>query len=396
MAVLLKKGIFVVAAKRTPFLRMGRAFKDVHPSELFAAAAREAFRSCSLSPDVVDTVNVGQVYTISGSADGVLTPRHSALRSGVPYSTPVLGVNRLCGSGFQVIINSAQDILLGAAEISLAGGTENMSAIPYIVRGVRFGSTFGKAISFEDHLRAGSVDSYCNFTMAQTAENLAEMYGITREQADEFAFKSQMKWKAGYEAGAFTAEIAPVRVVIDKEEVTVMKDEHPRPNTTMESLGELPVLFRDGGVGTIGVNDGAAVLILASEEAVAEHNLTPLVRVAGWALAGVEPRVMGLGPVPAIRQLLDTAGLKMDDVDMTEINEQFAAQALASVMELDVNEDKLNVNGGAIALGHPAGASGARIAAHLTHELRRRRLKRGIGSTCIGGGQGIAVLMETV
>ncbi|PZC74105.1 hypothetical protein B5X24_HaOG208356 [Helicoverpa armigera] len=400
MAVVLKTGVYVVTAKRTPFIKMGRMFKDVHPSELLAVAASEAIRSCQLAPDLVDTVHVGQVYTNSGSSDGFLTPRHSALKAGIPHDKPALGVNRLCGSGFEAIVNSAQDIMLGSAQISLAGGTENMSAIPFLVRNIRFGSQLGQALEFEDYLRHGSVDSFCNFTMAQTAENLAEMYNLKREQVEAFALKSQMKWKAGFGKGAFKAEIVPVTVSLEGKHMVVDKDDHPRVNTTMESLSKLPVLFRKGGVGTVGnstgVNDGAGALILASEEAAVQHNLRPLVRLAGWSHAGVEPRIMGLGPVPAVRKLLDATGLTLHDIDMIEINEQFAAQALATVMELNIEEEKLNVNGGAIAMGHPAAASGARIAAHLTHELRRRGLKRGLGTTCIGGGQGIAVLLETV
>ncbi|XP_022813914.1 3-ketoacyl-CoA thiolase, mitochondrial-like isoform X1 [Spodoptera litura] len=400
MAVVLKSGLYIVAAKRTPFAKMGREFKDIHPSEQFAIAAREAFKTCHLSPDLIDTVNVGQVYTISGSSDGILTPRHSGLRSGIPYDRPTLGVNRLCGSGFEAIINSARDILYGPAQISLAGGTENMSAIPFLVRGFRFGTQLGKPMDFEDYLKAGSVDSYCNLSMAQTSENLADMYKLKRDQVDEYAMKSQMKWKAGFDDGAFEAEIVPVTVVINGKQVVVDKDQHPRPNTTMEALSKLPALFREGGVGTVGnstgVNDGAGVLIVASEEAIKQQNLTPLVRLVAWSHAGVEPRIMGLGPVPAIKQLLKATGFTMDDIDMIELNEQFAAQALANVIEMDLDQTKLNMNGGAIAVGHPAAASGARIAAHLAHELRRKGLKRGIGATCIGGGQGIAVLLETV
>ncbi|XP_075981240.1 3-ketoacyl-CoA thiolase, mitochondrial-like [Anticarsia gemmatalis] len=399
MAIVLKKAIYIVSAKRTPFAKSGRSFKDVHPSELLATAARDAFRAGGVSPSLIDTVNVGQAYTISGSSDGMLSPRHSALKAGVPIDKPALGVNILCGSGFQAIINSAQDILLGAAQVSLAGGTENMSAIPFVVRNVRFGAPLGSRV-FEDFLTAGARDSYCNLTMAQTAENLAEIYQLKREQVDEYALKSQQKWKAGHDKGVFKTELSPVTVRTGSKEQVVEEDDHPRPNTTMESLSQLPAMFRTGGVGTAGnstgINDGAGAIILASEEAVEQHHLTPLARVLGWAHAGVEPRVMGLGPVPAVQKLMQATGLRLDDVDMVEINEQFAAQALATIIELGVDEERVNMNGGAIAVGHPAAASGARITVHLTHELRRRGLKYGIGATCIGGGQGIAVLLETV
>ncbi|CAB3244303.1 unnamed protein product [Arctia plantaginis] len=400
MAVAINKGIFIVAAKRTPFGRMGGAFKDMHPSDLLAVAAKDALKAGNIAPSIIDTANIGQVNNISGTPDGGLSPRHAVLKAGIPQETPALGVSRLCGSGFQAVINSAQDILTGAAQVSLAGGTENMSAMPFVVRNVRFGVGLGVKIPFEDSLTASSLDTYCNFTMPQTAENLAEKYGLTRTEVDQFSLQSQKRWKAAHDAGIFKAEMSPVTVKVKKQDKVVEVDEHPRPETTTEMLSKLPVLFKKGGVVTAGnssgVNDGAGALVVASEEAVKQHGLTPLARLVGWSFVGVDPSIMGIGPVPAINNLLSATGLKLEDVDLVEINEAFAAQTLACVKELGLDQNKLNVNGGAIAMGHPVGASGARITAHLAHELRRRGLKRGIGSACIGGGQGIALLIETV
>ncbi|XP_038210945.1 3-ketoacyl-CoA thiolase, mitochondrial-like [Zerene cesonia] len=400
MAVAINKGIYIIAAKRTPFGRYGGALKDTHPADLFAAAAREALKAGNVQPALVDSVVVGQVNSISGSGDGALAARHGALKSGIPQEKPTLGVNRLCGSGFQAIVNSAQDILTGVAQISLAGGTENMSSVPFVVRNVRFGTALGAQIEFEDALTRSSLDTSCNFTMPQTAENLAEKYKLKRGEVDEFALQSQKRWKAAFDSGVFKEEMAPVSVKVKKQEVLVERDEHPRPDTTAEGLHKLPVLFRKGGVVTAGnssgVNDGAGALLLANEDAIKQHQLKPLARLVGWSYVGVDPSIMGIGPVPAIQNLLAVTKMSMNDIDLLEINEAFAAQTLACVREMNLDQSKLNVNGGAIAMGHPVGASGARITAHLVHELRRRGLKRAIGSACIGGGQGIALLVESV
>ncbi|XP_063385622.1 3-ketoacyl-CoA thiolase, mitochondrial-like [Cydia fagiglandana] len=400
MAVAINRGIFIVGAKRTPFGRFGGKLRDVQPSDLLATAAKDAFKAGGVAPSIVDTVNIGQVNVLGGSSDGGLAPRHAALKSGVPQETPALGINRLCGSGFQAIVNSAQDILTGAAQVSLAGGTENMSAVPYVVRNVRFGTALGQKIDFEDSLQRGSLDTQCNFTMPETAENLAERYKLQRSEVDAFALQSQQRWKAAFDNGVFNEEMSPVTVKVKKQDVVVSVDEHPRPQTTAEDLARLPVLFRKGGVVTAGnssgVNDGAGAIILANEEAVSKHSLKPIARLLGWSFVGVDPSVMGIGPVPAIQSLLAVNKLSLKDIDLIEINEAFAAQTLACVKELGIDQSKLNVNGGAVALGHPVGASGARITAHLAYELRRRGLKRGIGSACIGGGQGIALLLETV
>ncbi|XP_048483808.1 3-ketoacyl-CoA thiolase, mitochondrial-like [Plutella xylostella] len=400
MSVAVKKGVYIVAGKRTPFGRYGGQLRSVHPADLAAATFKDALAAARVAPASVDTVNVGIVNTVSGSLDGGFVARHSALKAGIPQETPALGVNRLCGSGFQAIVNSAQDILTGTAQISLAGGAESMSSMPFLVRNTRFGVPLGANVDFEDSLFKSTLDTHCNFTMPQTAENLAEKYELKRGEVDEFALESQRKWKAAFDAGAFTSELTPISITVKKQPVTVSRDEHPRPDTTPEALAALPVLFRKGGVVTAGnssgINDGAGCVLLASEEAVRQHSLTPLARLLGWSFVGVDPSVMGIGPVPAIRNVLRETGVKLEDVDLVEINEAFAAQTLACAKELGLDRGRLNVNGGAIAMGHPVGASGARIMAHLAHELRRRGLKRGIGSACIGGGQGIALLIETV
>ncbi|GBP63373.1 3-ketoacyl-CoA thiolase, mitochondrial [Eumeta japonica] len=335
---------------------------------------------------------------LASQTDGIYTPRHAALRAGIPKERPVLGVNRLCGSGFQSVVNGAQDIITGVAKISLAGGVENMSQAPFAVRGVRFGTMLGSSYAFEDTLWSGLTDSYCKLPMGMTAEKLGEQFQITRDEVDQFALKSQQKWKAANDAGHFKAEMAPVTVNIKRKEVSVEVDEHPRPQTTLEGLKKLPPVFKKDGLVTAGsasgISDGAGAIVLASEEAA--KNLKPLARLAAFSFVGVEPSIMGIGPVPAIENVLKVSNLTLKDIDLIEINEAFVAQTLSCAKALKLDLEKLNVNGGATALGHPLGASGSRITAHLVHELRRRGLKRGIGAACIGGGQGIAVLIETV
>lgn len=393
------RGIFIVGAKRTPFGTYGGAYVNKSAAELQTVAAVAALKQAGVSPDKVDSVNIGNVL-MSTSSDGGFLPRHVGLKSGIPIDKPALGVNRLCGSGFQAVVNGAQDILTGVAQISLTGGTDNMSQSPFVVRNIRFGTSLGTPMAFEDSLWTGLLDTYCKLPMALTAENLAEQYKIPREEVDKFAFASQQKWKAGFDVGAFSAEIAPVTVNIKRKDVEITKDEHPRPQTTLESLAKLPTVFKKNGVVTAGsasgVCDGAGSVVLASEEAVKANSLTPLARVSGWSTVGVEPSIMGIGPVNAILNLLKATNLTLNDIDLIEINEAFGVQTMACAQALKLDMNKLNVNGGAIALGHPLAASGARITTHLVHELRRRGLKRGIGSACIGGGQGIALLIETV
>ncbi|XP_055379609.1 3-ketoacyl-CoA thiolase, mitochondrial [Condylostylus longicornis] len=393
------KGIFIVAAKRTAFGTFGGAFKNTSQTALQVAAAKAAIESSGLKPDQIDTVNIGNIISVS-SKDGIYLPRHAALHCGIPKDRPALGVNRLCGSGFQAVINGAQDIAVGAAKISLTGGVENMSQSPFVARNIRFGTTLGSNYNLEDVLWMSLTDSYCNLPMALTAENLAEQYKISRSKVEEFSYRSQQNWKKANDSGVFKEEITPFRLKIKGKEVDFAIDEHPRPQTTLEGLAKLPALFKKNGTVTAGtasgISDGAGAVIVASEEACKEYNLKPLARLVGFSSVGVSPEVMGIGPVPAIQNVLKISGLKLDDIDLVEINEAFAVQTLACAQALGLNIDKLNVNGGAVALGHPLAASGSRITGHLVHELRRKNLKYAIGSACIGGGQGIALLLESV
>lgn len=352
-----------------------------------------------LTPEQIDSVNIGHVLAVS-STDGIYLPRHVSLALKVPIDRPALGVNRLCGSGFQSIVNGAQDILVGAAKVSLTGGVDNMSQSPFVVRNIRFGTALGSPLNLEDALWAGLTDTYCKLPMGMTAENLAVKYNITRAAVDDFALLSQKNYEKGLKEGAYKAEITPFKLKIKGKEVEFQTDEHPRPQTTIEGLNKLPSIFKKDGCVTAGtasgICDGASSIIVASEEAVKEYNLKPLARLVAYSAVGVSPDIMGIGPVPAIQNALKVAGWSMNDLDLIEINEAFGVQTLACAQELKLDMSKLNCNGGAIALGHPLGASGSRITAHLVHELRRKNLKRAVGSACIGGGQGIALLLEAV
>ena len=307
---------------------------------------------------------------------------------------------RLCGSGFQSIVNGVQDILVGDANVVMTGGSDNMSACPYAVRDIRFGTKLGSDPKLEDMMWASLTDLYCKTPMGVTAENLAEKYSLTRDEVDEFAIRSQQTWGAAQQKGVFADEIAPVEIKTRKGIVEMKADEHPKPQSTKESISKLPTVFKKGGVVTAasasGICDGAASVIVASEAAVKQHGLTPLARIVGYGLAGCEPTIMGIGPVPAIRHLLQKADVALDSIDQVEINEAFGAQTLACAKELGIPMEKLNTCGGAIALGHPLAASGSRISAHLVHKLRQNGEKYGLGSACIGGGQGIAILFEKV
>ncbi|XP_057334052.1 3-ketoacyl-CoA thiolase, mitochondrial isoform X2 [Microplitis mediator] len=396
----LTKGIYFVAAKRTPFGKMGGMFVNKTATDLSVVATTSAIQSAGIKPELIDHVIFGNVLSLSAS-DGVLLPRHVLLKSGIPIEKPALGVNRLCGSGFQSIVNGAQSITSGESHIVVAGGAENMSQTPFVVRNVRFGTVLGQKIDFEDALWVGLADSYCKLPMGGTAEKLGAKYGVTREEVDEFALRSQKRWKAANDAGYFKAEMAPVSMTIKKKQVEVSVDEHPRPETTIEDLKKLSSIFQKDGLVTAGtasgICDGAGAVILASEEAIKQHNLRPLARLCGYATVGVDPSIMGIGPAPAIKNLLKISNKTLNDLELVEINEAFGAQTLACVKDLGLDINKLNVNGGAIALGHPLGASGTRITAHLIHELRRRNAgKFAIGAACIGGKQGIALLIEAL
>ncbi|XP_060533147.1 3-ketoacyl-CoA thiolase, mitochondrial [Cylas formicarius] len=398
-AMSLVKGVFIVGAKRTAFGTYGGKLKDVSVTELQTIAAKAAIAAGKVDPATIDSVVIGNVMPISAT-DGIFVPRHVALNSGVPLEKPALGVNRLCGSGFQSIVNGVQDLLTGFSRISLTGGVENMSACPHVARNIRFGVPLGQSPVLEDSLWLGLTDTYCKLPMALTAEKLGEQYGITRDEVDAFALRSQKKWKEAQDAGRFAEELVPVTLKSKKGPQSLSADEHPRPQTTAEGLKSLPTLFKKDGLVTAGsasgICDGAGAVIVATEEAVTAHNLKPLARIVGYSIVGVEPSIMGIGPAPAIKALLNASGKTLNDIDLVEINEAFGAQTLACAKDLGLDLEKLNVDGGAIALGHPLAASGSRITAHLVHELRRRKAKYGIGSACIGGGQGIAILVEAL
>ena len=394
----LSREIVILSARRTPFGTLSGALKSVSATDLGVNAAKAALVDANVSAEDVGHVIFGNVQQTS--ADAIYLARHIGLKAGLPITTPALTVNRLCGSGFQAVINGAEQILLGEHECVLVGGTENMTQAPHVIRGARDGFAFGRAPALEDSLAAALTDSYSNTPMAITAENLAQKYGLTREDCDRFALLSQQRWAAAAEAGAFNDELTTVEIAGKKASVIFSRDEHPRPQTTLETLAKLSPAFKKDGVVTAGnasgINDGAAALVLASADFARARGLKPLARLVQWGVAAVEPTIMGIGPVPAIQAALQRAGTTLDRMDLVEVNEAFAAQYLAVEKELGLDRNKTNVDGGAIAIGHPLGASGARITAHLVHALRRRNLNVAVGSACIGGGQGLAVIVERI
>jgi acetyl-CoA acyltransferase 2 len=383
---------------RTGFGAFGGALKDHSATDLGAVAARAALDRSGVEPTAVDHVVFGNV--LQTSADAPYLARHVGLRAGLPIETPALTVNRLCGSGFEAVIQAGQQIRLGESRAVLAGGTESMSQAPHVVRGARWGLRLGPPPPLEDPLWEALRDSHCDLSMAETAERLAERYRITREAVDCYAARSQAGAGAAWASGAMAEEVVPVTVKDRKtrKDVAWAADEHMRPDTTPEALAKLAPYFRKDGVVTAGnasgICDGAAALVVADEAFARERGLRPIGRLVGWGVAGVEPEVMGIGPVPASRRALERAGLGLDDMDLIEINEAFAAQYLAVERELGLDRERTNLDGGAVALGHPLGASGARITLHLLHALRRRGGRYGLGAACIGGGQGAAVVVE--
>jgi len=398
MAKNLSREIWIVGAKRTAFGAFGGALKDLTATDLAVEASKAALAQAGCDPAQVEQVIFGNVQQTS--ADSIYLGRHVGLRVGAPVASPGLTVNRLCGSGFQAIINGAEQILLGESEVVLTGGTESMSQAPHVIRGARWGLPFGKPQQLGDTVWDAFTDSYAGMPMAITAENLAAQYQLSRQACDEYALRSQRAWAAANEAGKFRDEIQPIELKSKKGPVQFAVDEHPRPQSTPEALAKLSPVFKKDGVVTAGnasgISDGAAALLICSKEAAQKHGWKPLGRIAQWAYTGCDPKIMGIGPAPAIRRVLERAGRKQNDVDVYEVNEAFAPQYLAVEKELGLDRERTNVNGGAIAMGHPLGASGARITAHLCYELRRRGAKSGIGSACIGGGQGIAILVEAV
>ncbi|HEY2385267.1 MAG TPA: acetyl-CoA C-acetyltransferase [Terriglobia bacterium] len=380
------KEIVIVSGKRTAMGEYGGALRDLSALELGAIASKAAIAQSKFEPKDFDHVVFGNALQTSG--DAIYGARHVALKAGLPVEVPALTVNRLCGSGIQSIISAAQLIELGEASVVLAGGMESMSQAPHVIRGARWGFKLGQG-KLEDSLMVALYDPYCGCTMAGTAENLARKYGITRELQDEFALRSQRLAAAAWEAGRFEDEVTPV------EKFT--KDDHMRPDTTMEGLAKLKTAFAKDGYVTAGnasgiVDGGAAVVVTTRDRA----KSAPLGRIVSWGIAGVSPEIMGIGPVPASKIALQKAGLTLVDVDLVEVNEAFAAQYLAVEKALELDRNRVNVNGGAIALGHPLGATGTRLVMTLLYELKRRKKKYGLASACIGGGQGIAIIVEAL
>jgi acetyl-CoA acetyltransferase family protein len=391
-----KPEVLIVGGARTPMTDYVGALKDLSALELGAIASRGAFERSGVKPEWIDHAVFGNV--LQTSADAIYGARHIALKAGVPVDVPALTVNRLCGSGIQAAISGAQMIQLGEAGVVLTGGVESMSQAPHVIRGLRGGLKLGQG-TLEDSLWEALVDTYCGCPMAITAENCAAKYGIHREAQDAYALRSQQLADAAWKAGRFTDEVVPVEIRTRKGVQLIDRDDHMRPETTLEGLAKLPTAFKKDGTVTAGnasgIVDGGAALILASREAADRHQLKPLGRLVAWASTGVEPSLMGMGPAPATRKALAQAGLSLGDVDLIEINEAFAGQYLAVEKELGLDRDRVNVNGGAIALGHPLGMSGTRLLLTVLLELRRRGKARGLAAACIGGGQGIAAIVET-
>ena len=391
--------VVIVSAVRTALGRLGGALKDVQPEELASVVIAAAVERAGVEPADVDEVVMGQTKQ---SADAANLARVAALKAGFPVEVPAYTVMRQCGSGLQAVGNALQAIRAGDAEIVVAGGVESMSLAPYYLRGARFGFLSGNAVvvdsNTESQPRSQPHEVYGDLTMGLTAENLAERFGITREEQDAFALRSQERAFAAIEAGRFEDEIVPVTVPARRDPPAVFAvDEYPR-HTSLEQLAALQPFFKEGGTVTAGNssgrNDGAACLVLMSAEAARARGIAPLATIRGHAVAGVDPRFMGIGPVPASRKALERAGLTLADIGLVEINEAFAAQTIACVRELGLDEETLNVNGGAIALGHPLGCSGARILTTLLHEMRKRGTRYGLAGICIAGGQGMATIVE--
>jgi acetyl-CoA acetyltransferase family protein len=387
------KDIVIVNGARTPMAEYNGHFSDVSAIDLGAIAAKAALERSGFAPEEIDHVIVGNALQTSG--DAIYGARHVGLKAGVPKNVPALTLNRLCGSGIQSIISAAEQIELDEATTVLAGGMENMSQAPYVIRGARKGLRLGQA-PMEDSLMVALLDSYCGLYMAQTSDNLARKYEISREAQDAYALQSQQRAGAAAQACRLSEEIVPVPVGRKGEQIKT--DDHLRPDTTMEGLAKLkPAFAKDGFVtagNASGIVDGAAMVTVTTAENAKSKK--PLGRIVSWGITGCDPEVMGIGPVPATKIALKRAGLTLDDIDLIEINEAFAGQILAVVKELGIDQSKLNVNGGAIALGHPLAASGTRLVLTVLHELRRRKAKYGLASACIGGGQGIAMIVESL
>ena len=396
--------VVVVGAARTPIGRYGGAFRNVHPAELGAVATVAALARAHVEPSSVDEILMGHGRQ---AGSGPNPARQVGRRAGLPDSVHAQTINKACASGMQAIASAAQSILLGENDVVIAGGIESMSRMPYLIdaEDARWGHKMGNFALVDAMYRDGFSCSVSGMVMGETAEVLARQYGITREESDAYAAETQRRTGAAIAAGRFRDEIAPVTVIDAKGRAVIVEaDEHPRPDTTVESLRKLPPVFGavEGHPGMItagtssGITDGGAAVVLMSAARAKSLQLTPLARIVGWASAGVDPRIMGIGPVPAMRKLFARTGLTIADFDLFELNEAFAPQVLAVLADEPMPRDRLNVNGGAIALGHPLGASGTRLLLTLTHELKRRNARYGLATACIGGGQGIAAVIERV
>lgn len=392
------KDVVFLSGVRTGYGDFGGMLKSLSATQLGVVAAKHAVDRSGVKPEAIDQVVFGNAQQTS--ADAIYLARHIGLQAGLPIETPAVTINRLCGSGFEAIIQGAQQILLDESSVVLAGGAESMSQAPHVVRGARWGLRLGPTAQFEDSLWESLSDPQCGFSMAETAENLADKYELDRTAVDEVALRSQQRAAKAWEDCVFENEVVPVPIKNrkTKEMEDWRGDEHMRPDTTLEVLGKLPPYFKKNGVVTAGnasgICDGAAATIIAGEDFAADHGLKPLGRLVAWAVVGVEPKYMGIGPAPASRKALEKAGMALDDMDLIEVNEAFAAQYLAVERELELDPEKTNVHGGAIAIGHPLASTGARITVHLLHALRLAGKKYGLGTACIGGGQGAAVIVE--
>ncbi|HKV71541.1 MAG TPA: acetyl-CoA C-acetyltransferase [Gemmatimonadales bacterium] len=390
------KDVVFLSGVRTGYGTFGGSLKDLTAIDLGVTASKGAIARSGLAATDIGHVVFGNA--LQTSSDAIYCARHVGLKSGLPIETPAVTVNRLCGSGFEAITQGAQLILLGETDAVLCGGAESMSQAPHVVRGARWGIRLGPAAPFEDLLWESLKDPNCGFSMAETAENLAEKYKLGRKEVDEVALGSQQRAKQAWDSGVFKDEVVPVSIKKKGQMVDYAADEHMRPETTLEVLMGLKPYFKKDGVVTAGnasgICDGAAATVIASEQLAKTRNLKPLGRLVGWAVAGVDPKYMGIGPAPAIRKALAKTGLTLDQMDLVEVNEAFAPQYLAVEKELGLDRARTNVHGGAIAIGHPLASTGTRITVHLLHALRRAGKKYGLGSACIGGGQGAAVIVE--
>ena len=395
------RDVVILGAARTPIGRFGGSFLDLHAAELGMVAAKAAISRAGISASDVQEVLMGH-----GRPAGVgpNPARQVAHRTGVPHSAPAYTINKACAGGMQALASGAQSIMLGESDVVLAGGIENMSRVPYLVDAAdaRWGHKMGHFQFVDAMYRDGFADPLSGLIMGETAEVLARQYGITREQSDQFALESQHKAETAQTAGRFAREIATVTITQKGKPIEIAVDEHPRHGSTIEALRKLPLTFPsvEGHDGIItagsasGITDGAAAVVLAGADYARARGLKPLARIIGWSSAGVDPRIMGIGPVPAIAKLHDRTGLSIGDFDLVEINEAFAAQVLAVLQDVPIPAEKLNVNGGAIALGHPIGCSGARIVVTLLHELQRRGQTKGLATLCVSGGMGMAMAIE--